>query len=383
MEEQSRLLQWIEVDLDALTDNINALRDHLRAGTRFMAVVKKNAYGFGAVAVSRAALEAGVDYLGVHALEEALELREAGIHAPLLVLGPVLPGEAETVIKQRLAITVVDKELAHALAIASQKLNAEVEVHIKVDTGLQRFGVSLEEAPELLNYLNAFPALKVVGLYTHFSSADECDETPTKLQLERFLKLAKLFPQVKLQHAANSAATLQFPETHLDMVRVGISLYGFYPSDAVRRTVTLKPVLELKTRVARVHSIKAGEGVSYGLTWVAPEDSVVALIPFGYGHGLSRLLSNKGEVLIRGQRAPIRGVVCMDQSIVDVTEVPGVSVGDEATIIGRQGREEVTAEEIAGLTNTINYEVVTRLPAALPRLYLHKKTMPSRLPKHN
>ena len=375
MENRSCLLQWLEIDLDALADNIKALRDHLRVGAKFMAVVKKNAYGLGAVAVSRAALEAGVDYLGVYSPAEAAELREAGIHAPLLILGPVLPGEADTVVKQRLAITVIDKELAHALATAGQKLDTEVEVHVKVDTGLQRFGVSLEEAPELLSYLDTLPTLKVVGLYTHFSSADELDETPTRLQLERFLKLAKLFPHIRLRHTANSAATLQFPETHLDMVRVGISLYGCYPSPAVRKTVTLKPVLGLKTRVIRVHSIKAGEGVSYGLTWVAPEDSIVALMPFGYGHGLSRLLSNKGEVLIRGKRAPIRGVVCMDQSIVDVTGIPEVRVGDEVTIIGRQGREEVTAEEIAELTNTINYEVVTRLPSSLPRIYLRKKTI--------
>lgn len=374
MESRSHLLQWIEIDLDALTHNIRALRGHLRVGTKFMAVVKKNAYGFGAVAVSRAALEAGVDYLAVHALEEALELRESGIHAPLLVLGPVLPGEADTVVKKRLAVTVIDKELAHALATAGQKLNAEIEVHVKIDTGLQRFGVSPEEAPELLSYLDTLSTLKVAGLYTHFSSADESDETPTRLQLERFLKVAKLFPRVKLLHAANSAATLQFSETHLDMVRVGISLYGYYPSAAVSKAVTLKPALDLKTRVVRVHSIRAGEGVSYGLTWVAPEDSVVALIPFGYGHGLSRLLSNRGEVLIRGKRAPIRGVVCMDQSIVEVTDIPEARVGDEVTIIGRQGSEEVTAEEIAGLTNTINYEVVTRLPAALPRLYLRKNS---------
>ncbi|MFC1914901.1 alanine racemase, partial [Chloroflexota bacterium] len=197
---------------------------------------------------------------------------------------------------------------------------------------------------------------------------------PTKLQLERFLKLSRLFPQIELRHAANSAATLQFPETHLDMVRIGISLYGLYPSAAVSRTVALKPVLSLKTRVVRLHSIKAATGVSYGLTWVAPEDSAVALIPFGYGHGLPRLLSNRGNVLVRGRRAPIRGVVCMDQSIIDVTGIPAVSVGDKVTIIGNQDGEEITAEEIAELASTINYEVVTRLPAALPRLYLDRKT---------
>ena len=374
METQSRLLQWIEIDLDALRHNIENLRRHLRPSTKFMAVVKKNAYGCGAVAVSRAALEAGADCLAVHSLEEALELRGAGIHAPLLILGPVLPGEARSVVEQRLAVTVVDRELAHALAAAGQKLNAETEVHVKVDTGLQRFGVSSEEAPELLTYLAALPNLRIVGLYTHFSSADEFDAAPTKLQLERFLELSRLFPQVELRHTANSAAALQFPETHLDMVRIGIALYGLYPSAAVSKTVVLRPVLSLKTRVVRVHSIKAGTGVSYGLTWVAPENSVVALIPFGYGHGLPRLLSNRGKVLVRGQRAPIRGVVCMDQSIVDVTDIPGVSVGEEVAIIGTQDGEEVTAEEIAELANTINYEVVTRLPAALPRLYLDRKT---------
>jgi len=339
-----------------------------------MAVVKRNAYGCGALAISRVALEAGAEYLGVYSLEEALELREAGMHAPLLIMGPVSPDRADTVVKQRLTPTVVETELARALSHAGQKLDTAAEVHVKIDTGLNRFGVSMEEAPQLLNIIEELPNLKVVGLYTHFSSADETDSMPTKIQLERFLKLTKLFPQIKLLHAANSAATLQFPETHLDMVRVGISLYGFYPSAAVRKTVLLKPVLSLKTRVIRVHSIKAGEGVSYGLTWVAPRDSIVALIPFGYSHGLPRLLSNRGEVLIRGKRAPIRGVVCMDQSIVDVTEIPGVRVGDEVTIIGQDGSEEITATEIAELTNTIHYEVITRLPAVLPRLYLRKES---------
>ncbi len=372
MGKQHYYFQWIEIDLDALTHNIKALRSHLEPGIKLMAVVKKNAYGHGAPTISRVVLEAGAEYLAVYSLEEALELREAGIQAPLLIMGPVSPDRADTVVKQRLTPIVVETELARALSGAGQKLNTVAEVHVKIDTGLQRFGVSLEEAPELLNYIAELPNIKVEGLYTHFASAGETDQIPTKIQLERFLKLARLFPQVELLHAANSAATLQFPETHLNMVRVGISIYGFYPSVAVRRSVLLKPVLSLKTRVVRVHSIKAGEGVSYGLTWVAPQDSIVALIPFGYGHGLPRSLSNRGEVLIRGKRAPIRGVICMDQCIVDVTSIPDVRVGDEVTIIGRQGSEEITASERAELSNTIHYEIVTRLPATLPRFYLRK-----------
>lgn len=373
MEKQPHYFQWIEIDLDALTYNIKAFRDYLSVSTKLMAVVKKNAYGCGAVAISHTALEAGADYLAVYSLEEALELREAGIYAPLLVFGPLLTSSADIVVKQRLIPTVIETGLARALSDAGQKLNTVAEVHVKIDTGLQRFGVSLEEAPELLNYLDTLPNVKVMGLYTHFSSADETEQTPTKIQLGRFLKLARLFPQIKLLHTANSAATLQFPETHLNMVRVGISLYGFYPSAAVRKVVPLEPVLSLKTRVVRVHSIKAGEGVSYGLTWVAPQDSIVAIIPFGYGYGLPRLLSNKGEVLIRGRRAPIRGNICMDQCIVDVTDIPDVRVDDEVTVIGRQGSEEISAGEIAKLTNTIHYEVVSRLPAVLPRLYLRKE----------
>lgn len=379
MGKQHHYFQWIEIDLNALKQNIKALRSHLRQGTKFMAVVKKNAYGHGALTISRVALEAGAEYLAVYSLEEALELREAGIQAPLLIMGPVSLGRADTVVKQRLIPTVVEMELARALSHAGKKLNAVADVHVKIDIGLNRFGVSLEEAPELLNYLDTLPNVKVVGLYTHFSSADEANQTPTKIQMERFLKLTKLFPQIKLLHAANSAATLQFPETHLNMVRVGISIYGFYPSVAVRKAVPLKPVLSLKTRVVRVHSIKTGEGVSYGWTWVPPRDSIVALIPFGYAHGLPRLLSNKGNVLIRGRRAPIRGVVCMDQTIIDVTDIPDVRVGDEVTIIGRDGSDEITASEIAELINTIHYEVITRLPAVLPRLYLHKESVTGHL----
>jgi len=369
---KSQHLQWMEIDLDKLVYNVKALRNHLTKGAKFSAVVKKNAYGCGAATIAKAALKAGADSLAVHSLEEAMVLRQAGITSPILVMGPILTTEVKHAVEQRLVCTVVDREIARALSKASEKSGDVTEVHVKVDTGLHRFGTSLEDAPSLISYIYRLSNLGLTGLYTHFSSADEIDRTQTKLQLYRFLKLAKDFPEIELMHAANSAATLQFPETHLDMVRVGIAIYGLYPSVSVKKTVSLKPILSLKTRVVRVHSLKIGEGVSYGLTWIAPKDSVVALVPFGYGHGLPRLLSNRGDVLIRGRRAPIRGVVCMDQSIIDVTHIPGMQVGDEVTIIGRQGDEEITASEIAGLTNTINYEIISRLPAALPRIYLQK-----------
>ena len=362
-------MQWIEIDLDRLACNVKALRNHLTKGAKFSAVVKKNAYGCGAETIAKAALKAGADSLAVHSLEEATIVRQAGITSPILVMGPILTTDVKHAVEQRLVCTVADRETALALSKASEKSGDVTEVHVKVDTGLHRFGTSPEDAPSLINYIYTLPNLGLTGLYTHFSSADEIDPTQTKLQLYRFLKLAKDFPEIEILHAANSAATLQFPEAHLNMVRVGIAIYGLYPSASVKKTVSLEPILSLKTRVVRVHSLKRGDGVSYGLTWTAKKDSVVALVPFGYGHGLPRLLSNRGDVLIRGRRAPLRGVVCMDQSIIDVTHVPGVQTGDEVTIIGRQGDEEITADEIAGLTNTINYEIITRLPAALPRIY--------------
>ncbi len=366
-------LQWVEIDIGALTHNFHALRGQLKPGTRFMAVVKKNAYGHGALEISRALLKSGAEYLGVYSLEEALELRRGGIDAPVLIFGPVLTNNADTMVEEQLIATVVNNELAEALSEAGQKFNTMVEVHVNVDTGLHREGVSLQDAFNFINYIETLPNLKVVGLYTHFSSADEIDPIPTKVQLEKFTELASCFPHITILHAANSAATLQFPGSHLDMVRVGIALYGLYPSNTIRKTVFLKPVLSLKAKIIRMQSIPPGEGVSYGLTWTSTRDSMVALIPMGYGYGLSRLLSNRGSVLVRGRRAPIRGVICMDQCLVDVTDIPNVNVGDEATVIGQQYDEVITVDEIADLTNTIDYEIVTRLSTSIPRVYLDMK----------
>lgn len=207
-------------------------------------------------------------------------------------------------------------------------------------------------------------------MYTQFTSADEPDRRTTEIQLQRLLKIATTLPEPRFLHAANSAATLRFPETHLNLVRVGIAIYGAYPSPATERTVSLRPVLSLKSRVARVHWVSPGEGVSYGLTWIARKDTLVALIPFGYGHGLPRLLSNRGQILVHGRRVPIRGRVCMDQCIVDVTAVPGVKVGDEVALLGSQGNEEINIDEIACWANTISYEVFTGIWTGLPRIYV-------------
>jgi len=335
-----------------------------------LAAVKKNAYGHGAVSVARAAVAAGAEWLGVFSVEEGAELRDAGITTPILIMGCVPCAQVATVIQKNLTPTVIETELPLALDRAAQSMETTINVHIKVDTGLNRFGANIEDVASLLRFVSALGRVKIGGLYTHFASADEPDRSTTEIQLQRFLKVATNCPEPKFLHAANSAATLRFPETHLNMVRVGIAMYGVDPSPITERTFPLEPVLSLKSRVVRLHWIKAGEGVSYGLTWIAEKDALVALIPFGYGHGLPRLLSNRGQVLVHGQRVPIRGRVCMDQCVVDVTDVAEVGVGDEVVLLGRQGSEEITAEEIANWANTISYEVFTGIWTGLPRIYV-------------
>lgn len=361
---------WAEIDLSALTHNVRVIKGCLRRGTQFAAVVKKNAYGHGLVPIARALVSTGVDYLAVYSLEEGLELRRINITVPILIFGFIPPAEAKVAIRAQLTPTVVEPELAVALDSAAKELDTIVKVHVKVDSGLNRSGASLEDASRLLPFLFGLDYLEVGGLYTHFSSADEPDKAPTETQLRRFLDLAGAFPMVKFLHAANSAATLRFPETHLNLVRVGIALYGLYPSSSMEWNVPLRPVLSLKGRIVRIHRVRAGDGVGYGLTWTATNDALVALVPIGYGDGLPRLLSNRGEALVRGHRVSIRGVISMDQCVVDVTNVPEVKVGDVVTFIGKQPPEEVTADEVARWATTINYEVVTAIPSRLPRIYL-------------
>jgi len=366
------LLSWAEINLSAFTHNIKNLRQHLQPGTQLMAVVKKNAYGHGAVQIAKAAVAAGAEWLGVHSLEEGLELRNAGITAPVLILGGVPLAQAIAIVEKKLTPTVTETKLPLALDRAARELGTTIAVHVKVDTGLNRSGASIEDIPHLLHFIYSLGRVRIGGLYTHFASADEPDRRVTETQLQRFLEVAANHPELRFLHAANSAAALRFPETHLNLVRVGIAMYGVYPPPATEKTVPLRPVLSLKSRVVRLHWIRPGEGVSYGLTWTAKTDALMALVPFGYGHGLPRLLSNRGQVLIHGQRVPIRGRVCMDQCIVDVTTVPEVKVGDEVVLLGYQGSQEINADEIANWADTISNEVFTRVGAGLRRIYITK-----------
>lgn len=367
---------WAEIDLDAVAYNVRELKRHIGRGVDLLAVVKANGYGHGAVQVARTALDNGGKRLGVACVDEGIQLRRAGISCPILIIGYAPPWEAEHIVSNELTPTVNTRQLALALSSTSLARNRVTRVHVKVDTGLTRFGLLPGEVVDFARSLVSLPSLQLEGIYTHFATADEDDKTYTARQLsvlrDTLARLSTFGIQVPLRHAANSGATLDMPETHLDMVRCGISIYGLYPSVSVSRALKLRPAMTLKSRVARLREVPAGTAVSYGCTYQTSEAARLALVPIGYADGLSRSLSNRGSVLIRGRRAPIVGRVCMDSCVVNVQNIPDARHDDEVVIIGRQGDEEITADEVAGMLDTISYEVTSSISARVPRVYLRR-----------
>ncbi len=365
-----------EVDLDRIAHNVTVLRRLTRPGTAFMAVVKADGYGHGAAEVAAVALEHGATWLGVAIPEEALALRAAGIGAPILVLGPILPHQAAMVVAAGARATVSGVAEARALGRAARAAGREpAVVHLKVDTGMGRIGLLPDEAgAERALQVAGQPGVSVEGIFTHFAAADEADKGYTRWQLDRFFGflevLARRGLKPAIRHAANSAGLLEVPESHLDLVRVGIALYGLFPSPEVRREVDLRPALRLVTAVAQVRTVPAGTRVSYGCTWQAGRDTVLAVLPAGYADGYRRALGNRAQVLVGGRRAPVVGHVCMDQTIVDVGDLSGVAPGDEAVLLGEQSGDRITADELAEHLGTINYEVVTGIGRRVPRVYL-------------
>ncbi|HZW04384.1 MAG TPA: alanine racemase [Anaerolineaceae bacterium] len=365
---------WAEVDLDAIAHNVRAFCRHAGPAVDVFAVVKANAYGHGAVRVARAALEAGATRLAVHRAIEGVELRRAGIDAPVLVMGYTPPQAAELVVRWGLTPSLITFEFAQALSAAAAAGGVRAPVHLKIDTGMSRYGLLPDEVVDFARALTALPALELEGIFTHFATADAAELTHTRAQLAVFegvlaaLRQAGIEPP--LAHACNSAAAMRLPEAHLNAIRPGIALYGMDPSSEWPPLFDLEPALTLKSRVSRVRDLPGGAGISYGRTYVTPGPERVALVPVGYGDGYHRILSNRSQVLIGGQRAPLRGRVCMDQFVVDVSAIPGVAQGDEVVLVGRQGKEHIRAEEVAGWAGTINYEVTTSLLPRVTRVYL-------------
>lgn len=365
---------WAQISLPALEHNYRALRAMLPAGCRLLGVVKANAYGHGAVPVARKLVELGCEMLAVACLEEAIELRDAGITAPVLVFGATLPEFARQVVERDITQAVFTMELAQALSGAAAELGKNARVHIKLDTGMSRVGVfahDAQRAAKEIAELCALPCLEAEGIFTHFANSDG-DEAYTMLQFTRFLDVISELEKshgitFAIRHCANSAAALQYPCTHLDMVRPGIAMYGHYPdpSCAGLDGPGLVPVMSVYTRVSAVREVPAGTPVSYGCTSVVERDTRLAVLPIGYGDGLFRLLSNRFWVEFDGKRAPILGRICMDMCMVDVTDLPQVKVGDVATVFGT----DKPLEQAADLLGTIQYELLCAVSSRVPRLY--------------
>ncbi len=358
---------WLELDLDALAHNVAALKATIGGNVELIAVVKANAYGAGVEGIAPALEAAGVTRFAVVWPAEALALRGLGITAPVLVLGHAFPADADPAVRHDITLICHSLELGRALSEAAVRQQKVARVHVKVDTGLHRFGTTLVEAVPLAEALRALPGVEVEGLTTHMANADEADDTFAESQHAVFAEAARLLPWIPYRHTANSATALRRQELRYEGVRVGLALHGLLPANTAGPE--LRPVLSLKARLARVADVTPGEGVSYGLTWRAQRPSKVGLVPVGYADGWQRSLGNAGYVLVGGQDCPMVGRVCMDQFLVDVTDVPGATEGDEAVLIGTQGAQRITADDIAMRANTISWDILSSLQARLPRIY--------------
>lgn len=338
-----------------------------------MAVVKANAYGHGAVDVTRALLRRGVSRVAVVSIEEGIALRQAGINAPIVVLGPLFPEQIADLLAHQLTPVVSDLGILAPLSNALGRLNSVYPVHIKVDTGMGRLGLSAAEAESWLSNSLWRNPLQIEGVMTHLADSDGPDKENTERQLHSFRRVLSLIEQrgwrVPLIHTANSAGLIRFPQSHFSLVRPGITLYGYHTLPDTAAAPSLRPALSLRSTIAQVKIVEQGGTISYNGTFVANRRSRIAILPIGYADGYSRRLSNRGMVLIQGRRAPVVGLVCMDMVMIDVTDVPSAQVGDEAILIGRQGTEAIWADEVAGWMDTIPYEVLCAIGPRVPRVY--------------
>jgi len=361
------------IDHEALRSNLRQIRDKVGSCVKILCMVKANGYGHGATEISPTLARAGADAFGVATLEEAVQLREAGIQAALIVLAGVFPAQLDTFVEYKLTPVVHDLISLKALDRESSRRQVELGVHLKIDTGMGRLGFLAAEADQWIAAIKQAESLHIQGVFSHFSHAESVQGDYTQKQLEIFkrvlgqLRSAGVIPD--LVHLANSAATITLPAAYFDMVRPGLMLYGVYPSPNMKEQINLKPVLSWKTKILQLKNVPSGTSVSYGQTYVTERESLIATLPIGYADGYPRFLSNRGEALVRGQRARIAGRVCMDLTMIDVTDIRNVRQGDEVVLLGRQGGAEISADEIAAWANTISYEILTSIGTRVPRIH--------------
>lgn len=363
---------YAEIDLDAIRHNFFQIKKRIAPHVKILVAVKANAYGHGILEVSRTLAACGVNYFGVGTVDEALQLKKARLNIPILNLTAITKREAEAVVDNNIIQTVPDAVIASLLNNIAEKKKKIAKVHLKIDTGMGRLGAWHDEAINFIKQSYKLKNLLIDGIFTHFSGADE-DMVATGCQINIFLsllrELKKAGVDIKYKHAANSAATVNYNSAHLNIIRPGVMIYGLYPSPHLKGAINLKPALSLKSRISCIKYTPRGRHISYGGTYVTRKNTKIAIVPIGYGDGYNRQLSNKGEVLIRGKRVPVIGRVCMDQIMIDVGAINSVKISDEVILIGRQGSESVTTEEIAVLCSTIPYEVTCWIGARVPRIY--------------
>lgn len=372
---------WAEIDLDALDYNIKHIKASVPEGHRIMGIVKADAYGHGDGFVARRLAESGFAWFGVSNIEEAISLRNEGIKQPILVLGYTPVECAGLMAKHNVTQAIVSLEYAKLLQEKAVEAGVTVDVHVKLDTGMTRVGFQcdeedFDESVDGIVEVSKLPNIHITGIFTHFAVADTYSgDSPeyTEMQFGRYKKMVNACKEkgveLGLCHCANSAATISYPEKHLDMVRSGVITYGMLPSGECEGRIDIKPVMTLKTSIALVKHVKAGTQISYGRTYTADKDRMIATVPIGYADGYNRLLSNKARMLVNGQYAPVVGRVCMDQLMLDVTEIPNVKMGDEVVVFGRQGDNVIPIEELADIIGTINYEMTCVVTKRVPRIY--------------
>jgi alanine racemase len=368
---------WVEIDLDCLKENISLLKGMIGPRTKICLVVKADAYGHGSVEVSRAALEAGVDMLGVATLHEAIELRRAKVSTPTLVLSPSLPSEIEEIITYGLRPSVSSLNFARRLSQVSQKRSKMTPFHVEIDTGMGRTGLDYDSAYATLKELASLPSVVMEGIYTHFPDAENEDVGFAKGQLEKFGSLLSRLKDdgiaFELVHAANSAGILNIPQSFFNMVRPGLMIYGLRPAGERASACKVMPVMSFKSCIVQLRRVSSGSFISYGRTYRVSRDSLIGVVPVGYGHGYSWSLSNAGQMLVSGKRVPVVGRVTMDLTMLDVSDVPGVKEGDEVVLFGRQGAEEITADEVARNAGTVSYEILCSIGKRVVRTFIRNK----------
>lgn len=364
---------WVEIDLSAIKHNVSQLKRLLSPQTELMAIVKADAYGHGAIGVSQAALQAGANWLGVATIPEGIQLRNAGITAPILILGATnSTDEIRAIAEYRLQPTICTPKQALVFHEILQKLSSQIAVHLKIDTGMSRLGADWQSAKEFVQLVASLPELEIESVYSHLATADDLDRTILNAQKRRFTTVIETLQDVGIYprrlHFANTAGMLTDPDLHYDIVRPGLGIYGLYPAPHLKDEIDLQPAMQVKARISQVKEISAGTGVSYGYSFIAPTDMKVATVAIGYADGVPRGLSNRIKVVVHGQAVAQVGTITMDQCLIDVTHIPDASVGDPVTILGKEDR--TTADDWAKILGTISWEILCGFKHRLPRLYV-------------